>query len=467
MIKDLDQICNFLSGNAWKAADFQDSGVPIIRINNMNSNDNEFVYWQDDYDKKYLIRNDDLLLSLSGTIKVHKWEGPEALLNQRIVKITAQNNVDVNIDWIYYQLLHSIEIIANKGKNAVIRNVSINDLKSFKVDLPDIHTQNKIVSILDKARALISKREHSIKLLDELLRATFLDMFGSYLKNSDKSNFDNLINVSEITAGITKGRKTKEKEFIEVPYLRVANVQDGYLNLLEIKTIEATRNEINQYQIHKYDIFLTEGGDPDKLGRGAIWEEEDSNYIFQNHLFRVRVKSQINPYWLLQLIGSSFGKQYFLRQAKQTTGIATINSRQVKQFPVPRVPIDLQQKFEKYFHSIKNRITKSKEILALSKILMGSISQRAFNGDLNFNIDTELDSLLNEIDLQKKENNLSKIVGDEVYLQRLIDKLNTQEFKEKELYDKAKHGVFQLLKEGTKVFQKYNEQEKSIQLALT
>ena len=110
----LGAICDFLSGNAWKADAFTDNGVPIIRINNLNLNDGDFVYWNQEYDRRYLVQKNDILLSLSGTIKVYKWHGVEALLNQRIVKIKPKRNI--NIDWVYYKISNSIEEIINKAK---------------------------------------------------------------------------------------------------------------------------------------------------------------------------------------------------------------------------------------------------------------------------------------------------------------------------------------------------------------
>ena len=128
-----------------------------------------------------------------------------------------------------------------------------------------------------------------------------------------------------------------------------------------------------------------------------------------------------------------------------------------------------QKKFSSYAQHIENSLVKAE----LSKnhifFLFKSILQKVFNGQLNFNVDFELDSLIQEIDLQNKENDLSKITGDIAYLQRLVDKLNNQEFKEKDLYDKAKHGLFQLMavkEEERKVIQEYDETSKSLKLAL-
>jgi type I restriction enzyme S subunit len=155
-----------------------------------------------------------------------------------------------------------------------------------------------------------------------------------------------LAEVAEIVSGITKGRKINGRSVRDVPYLAVSNVQDKHLNMDVVKRIEATEDEIERYRLRSGDLLLTEGGDPDKLGRGTLWNNELSEAIHQNHVFRVRLTSnKIIPEYLSWLVGSAYGKAYFLRQAKQTTGIAMINKGQLKAFPLLTPPVELQHQF--------------------------------------------------------------------------------------------------------------------------
>ena len=154
-----------------------------------------------------------------------------------------------------------------------------------------------------------------------------------------------LADAADIAAGITLGRKAKEKELIDVPYLRVANVQDGYLLLEELKTIAATRSEIRKWALLDGDLLLTEGGDLDKLGRGACWRNQVPLCIHQNHIFRVRLpKDRYDSDYVSFQIGSPYGKAYFLVHAKKTTGIASINQRVLGAFPLVSPPIAEQRR---------------------------------------------------------------------------------------------------------------------------
>ena len=147
--------------------------------------------------------------------------------------------------------------------------------------------------------------------------------------------------VGEVGSGVTLGRALRRSVTRSVPYLRVANVKDGQLDLSYVKDIEATESEIDKCRLEPGDLLLTEGGDPDKLGRGTVWKGELPECIHQNHIFRVRFpKDKFSPEFLSGLMSSEYGKAYFLAHAKQTTGIASINQKVLKAFPllVPSLP---------------------------------------------------------------------------------------------------------------------------------
>lgn len=149
--------------------------------------------------------------------------------------------------------------------------------------------------------------------------------------------------ISGIQTGIAKNQKS-EGEMTELPYLRVANVQDGFLDLTEIKSIRLQKNKINRYMLEAGDVLLTEGGDFDKLGRGSVWEGQIDNCVHQNHVFVVRTKKQLLlPSFLSAQTGSAYGKQYFLKCSKQSTNLASINSSQLKAFPVLLPPLPEQK----------------------------------------------------------------------------------------------------------------------------
>jgi type I restriction enzyme S subunit len=149
--------------------------------------------------------------------------------------------------------------------------------------------------------------------------------------------------LAEIVSGVTLGAKGEISDEIEVPYLRVANVQDGYLDLTEVKTVRVSRTQLEKLQLQFGDVLMNEGGDFDKLGRGSVWQEEIKPCIHQNHVFRVRPRDgQLRSYFLAFWSQSEMGKKYFVLNSKQSTNLASINSTQLNRFPVA-LPSSIEQ----------------------------------------------------------------------------------------------------------------------------
>ena len=145
--------------------------------------------------------------------------------------------------------------------------------------------------------------------------------------------------LAALKGGITVDKKRRDPTARPVPYLRVANVQRGYLDLEEVKMIEAPQSDIEELCLQPGDVLFNEGGDRDKLGRGWIWEGQLWECIHQNHVFRARPYSAGISGKLISWWGNTFGRDYFLREGKQTTNLASINMTKLSAFPVPVPPL--------------------------------------------------------------------------------------------------------------------------------
>lgn len=145
--------------------------------------------------------------------------------------------------------------------------------------------------------------------------------------------------LAALKGGITKGQKTRPGEiYREVPYLRVANVQRGFLDLTTIKTIRATEVEIDELRLQVGDVLFNEGGDRDKLGRGWVWKGEVPECIHQNHVFRARLLTQDVIPEFVSWYGNTAGQQYFFDEGKHTTNLASINLTKLRGLPIPVPP---------------------------------------------------------------------------------------------------------------------------------
>lgn len=302
----------------------------------------------------------------------------EMYSNEAIMAFRDKHTIDLVPEYIYYLLLaHDW----NEGTNKAVMGKTLNKatLSKTKVSIHSHKEQIAIVDCLNAVTHVITSRQQQLQKLDELVKARFIELFGDMFLNSKAWKKQALDSLADVVSGITKGRKTKEPQLIEVPYMAVSNVKDGYIDWTTVKTIQATQQEIEQYRLLPDDVLMTEGGDPDKLGRGAILKEPLQNCIHQNHIFRVRLdESVILPIFFAEYLKHQKAKHYFLRCAKQTTGIASINMRQLKALPVLLPPLQLQRQFSVFVEQTdKSKVTVQKA-LDEAQLLFDSLMQKYF-----------------------------------------------------------------------------------------
>ncbi|HEH9404879.1 TPA: restriction endonuclease subunit S [Aeromonas bestiarum] len=294
------------------------------------------------------------------------------------ITITRKSSSDVSLKYLFY-ILNRPDIWPNRGGAQPF--ISLGDARKVLVPVPPLEEQKRIAAILDKADAIRQKRQQAIVLADDFLRSVFLDMFGDPVTNPKGWDEVILKDIADIRSGVTKGKIVKEDDAITLPYMRVANVQDGYLDLSSIQEITVSQKDAKKSTLQIGDILLTEGGDPDKLGRGHVWNGEIENCIHQNHIFSVRVidSNYIRPSFLSSVISSPRGKKYFLKVGKQTTGIATINKTVLSEFLPFIPPLEMQDKYLGIMKKMKKLPLYSEQNYIK---LFSVLSQKAFSGQL-------------------------------------------------------------------------------------
>jgi type I restriction enzyme S subunit len=384
----IGDVCDVLNGFAFKSENYVGSGIRVIRIANVQKGyieDTTPAFYPLDSGglDKYMLENGDLLMSLTGNVgRVAMLEADmlPAALNQRVACLRLKSSKIskkylfhiLNSDYFEQQCIQSSKGVAQK-------NMSTEWLKDYEIPLYSPEQQNEIASVLDRVHLIINTQKKQLQKLDELVKARFVELFGDMFLNSKAWEERPLDLLAEVVSGITKGRKAKEPHLTEVPYMAVSNVKDGYIDWTTVKTIQATQQEIEQYRLLPDDVLMTEGGDPDKLGRGAILKEPLENCIHQNHIFRVRLnESLILPTFFAEYLKHQKAKRYFLGCAKQTTGIASINMRQLKALPVLLPPLELQVQFASFVKQVDKSKVAVQKSLDEAQLLFDSLMQQYF-----------------------------------------------------------------------------------------
>ena len=354
--KRLGDIATYINGYAFKPEDRGSTGLPIIRIQDLTGNAYDLGFYDGKYPEKIEINDGDVLISWSASLGVYIWNRGKGLLNQHIFKVVF-DKCEVNKQYFVFAVKYKLKEMELKTHGATMKHIVKKDFDNTVIPFPTVEKQADIAYILSKIESIVEFRQQELQQLDDLIKARFVEMFGDMYLNSKGWPEAKLESMADVVSGITKGRKTKAEDLTEVPYMAVSNVKDGYIDWTTVKTIEATQQEIEQYRLLADDVLMTEGGDPDKVGRGAIIKEPLENCIHQNHIFRVRLdESMILPEFFAEYLQHQRSKRYFLGCAKQTTGIASINMKQLRALPVLMPPLPKQEEFVLF----KAQVNKSK-----------------------------------------------------------------------------------------------------------
>lgn len=176
-----------------------------------------------------------------------------------------------------------------------------------------------------------------------------------------------LADLCDVIGGITVDKGRGGPDMVEVPYLRVANVQRGRLDLRTMRHILVPARRLDDLRLVRGDVLLNEGGDRDKVGRGWVWEGQIEPCVFQNHVFRARPRSDaVNPYYL-SLYLNECGRAHFLAGAKQTTNLASISLSAVKETPIAVAPRDEQDRIVGAINALFDEVEAGEAALARAR----------------------------------------------------------------------------------------------------
>lgn len=378
----LGDICEIVSGSTPKTTieEYWDGDVKWITPAELNEN----VYIINDSVRKITklavektglssFPEGTVILSTRAPIGKVAIAGCEMYCNQGFKNLICSEKIFNK--YLYWFLKGNTMFLNSLGRGATFKEISKAIVSEIEINVPEIEEQHEIVKILEKVNTIIRFRKQELSVLDTLVKARFVEMF------ENKTEYDQfrLEEIADIVSGITKGRKTKCGELREVPYMAVSNVKDGYIDWTTVKTILATEDEIIRYKLLPDDVLMTEGGDPDKLGRGAIISLPPKDCIHQNHIFRVRLdETRILPRYFSAYLQSPQAKTYFLRAAKQTTGIASINMRQLRGLPTIVPPIEQQLKYVSFSEQVDKSKVKVQKALDETQKLFDSLMQQYF-----------------------------------------------------------------------------------------
>jgi len=263
------------------------------------------------------------------------WTGPGLIALQKALHRIQPSTAIVSAYLaLLLQHLASSRRLERFFTGTTIKHLPQEKLRLVGVPLPPRAEQERIVAALEEHLSRLDAAEALLAAAEQRNRA-LARVSTRRLISSQSWPWTTLGEIAEIKGGVTKDSKRQaDPVFVEVPYLRVANVQRGRLDLEEVTTIRVHPDRAKALRLEPGDVLLNEGGDRDKLGRGWVWEGQIEGCIHQNHVFRARLSDEFDPYFV-STHANTWGQAWFEEHGRQTTNLASINLGTLKQLPVP------------------------------------------------------------------------------------------------------------------------------------
>lgn len=247
----LGDIATYINGYAFKPIDRGNEGLPIIRIQDLTGNAYDLGYYNGQYPEKIEINDGDILISWSGSLGVYVWNGGKALLNQHIFKVVF-DKVDINQQYFVYAVRYKLDEMIGKTHGATMKHIVKKDFDTTLIPYPNIKEQEEIAIKLDKIERIIRDRKQEIDLLDDLIRARFVEMFGDPVSNSFGLPEATLPELGEFGRGVSKHRPRNDPKLLggEYPLIQTGDVANAGLY---ITSYNSTYSELGLKQSKMWD----------------------------------------------------------------------------------------------------------------------------------------------------------------------------------------------------------------------
>lgn len=380
----LGEVCDILNGYAFKSSQYTTSGVRIIRISNVQKGyieDKSPVYYpcDDENVKKYELKQNDLLISLTGNVgrtALLEEKFLPAALNQRVscVRLKEPDKVLktylfhlLNSDYFEQQCMKAAEGVAQK-------NLSPKWLFEYKIPIYSIERQKEISNTLDKIDLLIILRKQQLAKLDELVKARFVEMFGDSVANT--KNFPSTTLETVMTVFPQNGLYKPQTDYVQddtgIPILRIDAFYNGKVtNWNTLKRLICSETEIDRYLLKENDIVINRVNSIEYLGKCAHIVGLKEKTVFESNMMRFHMdEKKVNAVYVTEVLCTEDIYRQILRRAKKSVNQASINQEDVKSLEILVPPLSLQNQFAAFVERVdqqKQTVQQSLEKLELMK----------------------------------------------------------------------------------------------------
>ncbi|MCZ4258844.1 restriction endonuclease subunit S [Sulfitobacter sp. G21635-S1] len=393
---EIGELCDLINGRAFKPTEWSQSGLPIVRIQNLNNPDKPFNRFDGEVRDRFLIDSGDLLFAWSGTpgtsFGAHVWTGGPAVLNQHIfnVKFDREN---LDRDFFRHAINQKLSELIGKAHGGVgLRHVTKSQFEETKVSLPPLREQQRIVRKLDTLHARTNTARARLNAIANLVvkyKAEVLTL-GIQGQLTNDWRVKNGIGVGQPerlekhSLDVRYGSSAKSSKTGEIPVLRMGNIQSMELTWTNLVYSDRP-DEIEKYRLEPGDVLFNRTNSPELVGKTAIYRGEQPA-IYAGYLIRVKCAETLLPEYLNYALNSSVGRAYCWRVKSDSVSQSNINAQKLKAFEFLVPPIDEQQQIIDRIHGAFSKIDRlaaeAENARKLSDRLDQRVLEKAFSGGL-------------------------------------------------------------------------------------
>lgn len=372
----LPELCEIQYGYAFDSACFTENNtyLPLVRIRDVKRGYSE-TFYSGNYPSDYVIDSGSLLVGMDGEFNIARWKGGHALLNQRVCKITAKENV--NEEYIRFALSKALKEIENRTAFVTVKHLSAKELNQLEIDVPNYTTQTDIAKVLTQIESIISARQQQLQKLDELVKARFVELFGMLHNNGN--GFD-VVTIADVCSLIKDGthqtpQYTDNKE-TGYKFLSSKDVMSQKIDWTDIKYIPAELHEKLYATIkpQRNDILMSKNGV--NYGIAAVNDTDEVFDIYVS-LALLRPKELIAPVFLRCAINNPETKRQFDSSIKGI-GVPNLHLGEIKKTKIFLPPMELQKEFVSFVEQTDKSKAAVQKALDEAQMLFDSLMQKYF-----------------------------------------------------------------------------------------
>ncbi|WP_455255217.1 restriction endonuclease subunit S [Ruminococcus sp.] len=286
---------------------------------------------------------------------------------------------ELNNQYLYYFLKSDIALwfIKSIATGSVRDNLKLSMLYEFPINLPNIEKQQEIVSTLDTLQSIITHRRTQLEKLDLLVKARFVEMFGTYPANEYDWEIGTIRDlVTEVRYG--SSRKASDNNSGKYPYLRMNNITySGELDLSDTKTIDIPDKELPKCTVRKGDVLFNRTNSKELVGKTCVYNR-DEKMVLAGFIIRIRLNEKMLPDVLSSFLNTDFSKRMLLEMCKTAIGQANINAQEMQNIGIYIPPIELQEKFVTFKRQVDKSKATIQKALDEAQLLFDSLMQEYF-----------------------------------------------------------------------------------------